>query len=82
MNLTGAYALRYGSLGYRAGGLVRQCVQTPPFVSNRSLTCVCVSELEVQPISGSTSRADAGANSKTQPRVFAVPDDMAVFDGW
>ena len=46
-------------------------------VSKRNRTWAWVSSDEVQPISGSTSRAEAGANSSTQDRDLAVPDCMA-----
>ena len=36
---------------------------------------------ELQPISGSGRRADAGSNSKSHSRVLARPEDMEDFDG-
>ena len=51
------------------------------FEEKFNLICDWVSADEVQPISGSTSRAADGENSKTQDFVFAEPEDIAVLAG-
>src|ERR1700733_10840182 len=52
------------------------------FVSKESRTWLRVSVELVQPISGSATRGEPGANSSCHFSVPALPDCMAVLAGW